>query len=186
MKEISIILNTIRTTISKFFKENNLIKNICRTVKIIPTIEDENVLFGCLLGDGHLTKITNKCKNSCFSYISSKYNHTKFVRDSLLNYSNKIRYRKTLDNRTNKEYISYRFTTILNEYFTELRNKWYPNGIKNIPDDLILTKSICLFWYIGDGHINQNYKMKSTSELILNTNSFIEKDIDKIVSQLII
>jgi hypothetical protein len=62
-----------------------------------------------------------------------------------------------------------------------LRKKWYPDGIKIIPNDLILTRTICLYWYIGDGGLIQNYKNETTSELILNTNSFSSQEIDNIL-----
>lgn len=31
------------------------------------------------------------------------------------------------------------------------RERWYPNGIKKVPDDIVLTKKTCLEWYLGDG-----------------------------------
>jgi hypothetical protein len=179
MEDISKILNTSRPTILKFLKENNLdTKNGGRTIKIIPTLDEEDILKGCLLGDGHLTKINS---NSCFSYGSSINNHTKMVYDSLKKYSHDVTVKNSYDKRTNKKYTSYYFKTILNEYFTDLRKKWYPDGIKIIPNDLILTRTICLYWYIGDGGLIQNYKNETTSELILNTNSFSSQEIDNIL-----
>lgn len=51
-----------------------------------------------------------------------------------------------------------------------LRKKWYPDGKKLVPRDLILTPRTLLHWYIGDGGVS--------SELYLHTQSFPLVDVN--------
>lgn len=176
---IAKLLKTSRITLTKFFKENNLERNNnCQTPKIIFTNKQIEVLTGCLLGDGHLSKIRS---NSYFSYTSSIENHVNLIYNEFNEYMNDIRFINYYDKRTNKIYYRYVTNSILNEKFTELRNIWYPNGIKIIPNDTKLTNISCLFWYIGDGGLVQNYKKENTSYLKLSTQCFTENDIDNIL-----
>lgn len=170
---------TTPITLTKFFNENNLPRNnISRTPKILLTNKQIEVLNGCLLGDGHLSKIRS---NSYFNYTSSIENHVKLINDEFNDYMNDIKYVSYFDARTNKTYNRYVVNSILNEKFTELRNKWYPNGTKIIPKDVKLTKTVCLFWYVGDGGLCQSYKNKSTSYLKLSTQCFSIDDIDNVL-----
>ncbi len=172
-------LNVSPITLTKFFKENNLERNNkSHTPKIIFTDRQIEVLTGCLLGDGHLSKIRS---NSYFSYTSNIENHIKFVYNEFNKYMNDIRFINYYDKRTNKTYYRYITNSILNETFTDLRQKWYPNGKKIIPNNIKLTSTVCLFWYIGDGGLIQNYKKKKTSYLKLSTQCFNEDDIDNIL-----
>lgn len=52
--------------------------------------------------------------------------------------------------------ISYTMVSSSYDYFKEQRARWYPNGIKNIPVDLILTPLTVKYWYYGDGGLNYN------------------------------
>jgi hypothetical protein len=178
LENISLILNTTRITLRKFFKEHQLkILSRCSD-KIFFTDKQFEIMNGCLLGDGC---VTNNGKYHHFVYGSSIKNHTNLVYEQFKEISNKIKENKSFDERTNKIYISYRFTSILNKTFTELKNKWYQNNKKIIPDDLKLTKSVCLYWYIGDGSLAQAYNKKETSYLKLSTNCFTIEDIDNIL-----
>lgn len=48
----------------------------------------------------------------------------------------------------------YELTTRRLPYFTELREKWYPNGEKRFPEDIKLTSKSAKMWYCGDGGVN--------------------------------
>lgn len=177
--KIAKILNTTPITLTKFFNENNLSRNNkSRTPVIILTEKQNEVLNGCLLGDGHLTKINS---NSNFCYTSSIENHVKLVYNEFKNYMNDIKFVSFFDKRTTKTYYRYVVRSILNERFTDLRYKWYPNGKKIIPNNIKLTNITCLFWYVGDGGLVQNYVKKETSYLKLSTQSFTANDIDTIL-----
>jgi len=132
------------------------------------------------LGDGHLTKITKKCKNSSFAYGNKIKEHCDYIAEFLKNILSKANEEKSskinrIDKRTGKEYIMYLIRTILNKSFTELREKWYSDK-KHTPYDLILTPLICLIWYIGDGSLN-----KDGQNIKLSTHCFDKIELEKII-----
>ncbi len=143
------------------------------------------VINGALLGDGMIEKKQPHPKkhNSNFKYCSSMKQHVIFISSFFKNIltdgtKNTAEYSYT-DKRTNKTYHNFNIRTKTDILFTNLRKKWYPNHIKIIPNDLILTPLSCLIWYIGDGHLfNQNNR---TNEIRLCTNNFKKSDLEKII-----
>ena len=143
------------------------------------TKEMNDILKGALLGDGHL----RKCGvNANFYYCSKSYQHVEFVCDKFMQYctGQGIRYRNRYDKRTNKCYECYEFSSISSPTFTEEHDKWYKDGIKHIPDDLILTPLMCKIWYLGDGSLI-NVKNANYQRLCLYTNAFLKDEIEKIL-----
>lgn len=61
--------------------------------------------------------------------------------------------------------------------FSKLRDKWYPEGKKIIPDEIELSPMTLANWYCGDGS-NTRYSC------ILYTNGFSEKGVQKLCSRL--
>jgi len=174
-------MNTTRITLTKFMREHDININSNRKSEnpiIKLSNEQMEILNGCLLGDGHLTKSK---VNSSFNYLSSIRNHTDLIYSQFSEFGGNVKRKETYDKRTLKTYISYRFLTKTNETFTKLRNIWYPQGIKIVPKNLKLTKLTCLYWYIGDGSLSQNYEKKETLYLKLSTNNFTSNDIDNIL-----
>ena len=180
---------------SRFFKihqdtiKNNLIKYKIPIISdrrhrnkcLVFSKKEKEFISGCLLGDAHISRA--KGKSSEFRYNSSHKDHTFFIYKFLAKFS-APKYKKgpvkvlKWDRRTKKEYTSYKFRTISNISFFDLRNKWYPDEIKKIPEKLILTHLTCLLWYIGDGGI---LKGKRTQEIKLSTHCFNKTDIEKIL-----
>jgi hypothetical protein len=145
----------------------------------------EQVLIGALLGDGHLAlhKIKGKVAgNSQFRYLTSLKDHTQYIAsfftNILTNETKNIKQSSFFDKRTNKTYVRYTMKTIDNIFFTELRKKWYPYGIKVIPPDLKLNSLLCLIWYLGDGDIS---KSKRSCFIKLSTHCFKISDIKSIL-----
>lgn len=117
--------------------------------------EQEEHLIGSLLGDANLYKYKNQInagisigrKTSDIEYLKYQYELYKSF------CSNGIYERKYLDKRTNKFYsISY-FRTVACPVFSVYREKWYPKGIKIIPNDIVLTPTICAIWFCDDGSV---------------------------------
>jgi hypothetical protein len=130
---------------------------------------------GCLLGDGHLRKLP-KNKNACFTYTSVHLEHIEYVFNIFKDYCNiGVRKCSYLDKRTNKIYSRYYFSTKYLPVFTLLYEKWYRNKVKIIPEDLLLTKQVCLLWYLGDGH------KRNDNRIYLCTDSFSKNDIEIIL-----
>lgn len=138
---------------------------------------------GCLLGDGHISRNTN-CKSSYFGYCSSEYEHVEYVwkqlkRLSTPRYENGPVKSTTYLKKTGKTYTTYSIRTRSNITFYNLRKKWYPDGVKIVPNDLNLSTNIIRFWYIGDGSLDKQY-----GYIKLCTDSFNEESINLLNEQL--
>lgn len=130
----------------------------------------QNVIAGCLLGDGHL-ELPRNGKNASFSYASSSKEHVKYVHSFFIDYCNdnykKIKRREIYDKRTDKTYVNYSFRTKALPIFTEQHKRFYTNQVKIVPNDIVLNKDLLRLWYIGDGELEKNY-----GYIKLHTNSF--------------
>lgn len=140
-----------------------------------------DTLRGALLGDGSLVLHKNGV-NALFSYVSKSRQHVEFIAKDFIDYSTDkcINEKDRFDKRTEKYYHRVSFHTIVSGTFTEEYNKWYINGVKHIPKDLILTPHMCLCWYIGDGCLRNN-KKNNTQEIVLCTNCFELNEIETIL-----
>jgi len=56
--------------------------------------------------------------------------------------------------------------------FLPIRQQFYPEGVKVIPEDLRLTPTVCLYWFLGDGNRTRKAGLR------LATNCFTAADID--------
>lgn len=140
-----------------------------------------NKLCGALLGDGSLIKCKNGI-NAQFTYVSKSKQHVEFVCKDFMEYSYKegIKKYEYIDKRTKKQYFRYTFRTITDQGFTAEYYRWYKNGIKHIPEDLILNPLICLIWYIGDGSICNSSKNNSQC-IKIATNCFDKNEQERIL-----
>lgn len=68
--------------------------------------------------------------------------------------------------------------TYTNKCFTKEYYKWYMNGGKHIPENIILTPLCCMVWYLGDGcicHSNRSEYIK------LSTHCFSKEEQEKLL-----
>jgi hypothetical protein len=148
----------------------------------------QNILNGCLLGDGSLVLHIN-AKNAYFSYISSQKEHCDFIAKNFLEFSKDTVYengsiqRQVYDKRTNKTYTTNVFRTRSLPCFTEIYYKWYKNKIKIVPHDLVLNKTICLYWYIGDGCLLKTNN--KSGDIKLATYAFSTNEVETLSNQLL-
>mgnify|MGYP003292196942 CR=1 FL=1 len=172
-KEFGVSVDTI-VRIKKEYKLEYKRKEM-RCERIDLTDIQKEVLNGCLLGDGCLN-IHKNGKNAIFSYTSKSKEMVEYVAGYFSNIPNNgISYSEYYDKRTNNLYSRYTFKTHVNSVFTEIYHKWYVNKIKIIPPDLILTPRVCLFWYLGDGCLNN----KTGYSLFFATNCFSKTNLEK-------
>ena len=147
--------------------------------KINFTEEQIQVLNGALIGDGCLY-LHKGGVNANFIYTSKSKQHVEFVCNYFKQYwsGEGIKYTTVYDKRTNKEYRRYAVKTYVNQSFTDEYNRWYPDGKKHLPKDIILTPLTCLIWYIGDGGICHSRR----SEYIkLSTHFYSKEDQENIL-----
>lgn len=139
-------------------------------------------LYGSLLGDGCLHKHSHGI-NSQFTYGSKSRQHVAFVADTFKDCLTKEGIKEVVyfDKRTNKEYTRYAVRTQLNPTFQYERERWYINGKKVIPADLILNPTICLLWYIGDGALCNT---ENHQHIQLSTDCFTYNEVQLLAEQL--
>lgn len=130
-----------------------------------------DILTGCLLGNGHLRK------NGIF-YIRLKESRLTYLKHlNKLLPSTKIS--EVIDKKYGKKYF-YFYST---EKFKEMYNLWYVNKQKVIPNNLKLTKESLAHWYAQDGFDSKkNYSLIYTSNFKKTEVEFLKnallKDLD--------
>lgn len=70
--------------------------------------------------------------------------------------------------------VIYGMNSRVNSYSTSERKRWYPEGKKIVPRDLILTPLAVKYWYYGDGSLS--YAHGETLEIHLATHGFTDDD----------
>ena len=136
--------------------------------QVVLTDGELQVVDGALLGDGYLSI---RKKTGHFAYTCHYRTVVENLKSQLGSIWMNIKQQSYADSRTNKRYTSYVGESRCYQIFTDLRSKWYPNGVKIVPRDIKLTPVVCYWWYLGDG------TSKSTS-LALCTNGFTADDVE--------
>jgi hypothetical protein len=63
----------------------------------------------------------------------------------------------------------YRFRTMASEKLNPIRDAWYTDGKKSIPDNFKLTPRKLKMWYVGDGSLRHKHKDRSCRVSISNS-----------------
>jgi len=100
------------------------------------------------------------------------------------------KFKETLED-IQKSFPSFRFSNIWkspkwnsyhfkSSYYKNLkaeRERWYPSGIKEVPDDIRITPSSCYWWFVGDGY-------QVDYGVMLCTDAYSQKSITKLIEKL--
>ena len=176
-EETAKILKVSRATVQRAIKIYNIEKNYREVIdSIIISDEAYNILYGSLLGDGHLVYVDKVNKEAYYraeqgakqkEYLYWKYD---FLKD-LCKCEPKecIRHEKVW---------SYYFQTRCHKDLTTLYSKFYTNKKKHIPHNFEteLNEMMLAVWYMDDGTYNHH------SELCVQ--GFSQVDIGRIISTL--
>ena len=170
-REIADIFLTCKGTVLNILKRSNIERRKSGKRPNIPILLKGNLLEivnGHLLGDGSIPEIKRanyifRLKNKYQDYVKFTVKILEPFYPIIVKWRNKVTKRLYYDLQT-KSLIS-----------PEFREKWYPNNIKTIPNDLILTPITCLYWYIDDGCLS------GCNNIILSTQSFLEENLEKTV-----
>jgi hypothetical protein len=153
------------------------IKKKSRNPPVSFTEKQTKILEGLLLSDGHIDA----------NYVSGRYTQGCKYSEFLEHIKNALPLRWSPlwhDKKWNCHHMKSRFTPNL----LETRKKWYPNGKKAVPKDLILSEETLLYWFLGDGSIRFQNRAKNpmskTFEIKLATDSFSKSDNIFLISQL--
>lgn len=166
-RQLTIFINTYK------------LKNIPRYNNMDITNEQEQIIIGSLLGDGHIGysgKLSKNCRLTIshsikqLEYLKFKYNILKSLCNKEISIKNRI------DNRFNN--ISHKMCTIKTKSLINLttyQNNWYINNKKHIfISDFEKIEALGLaIWFMDDGY-------HSNKSLIIATNSFIKDDLVKV------
>lgn len=123
--------------------------------KSTPTSRQQQILIGSLLGDmGLLIPKKGKHATGCFAHSLAQENYCKWMEYELSDFCTKGFYKEQYDKRTNKIYKSYFVHLKAGEYLTTLYHKFYINGKKIIPKDLLYTLDGLgvAVWFMDDGY----------------------------------
>ncbi len=182
-KKVAEILGCSVDTVARNIKEYNIKTHKCGSWMCHHNAclnqRDLEILNGAMLGDGCYIK-GKMSVNAQFAYLSKSEQHVQYVCSRFSKYSYKEGIKKSYynDKRTGKTYSRYSFRTVSDVGFTEEYNRWYIDGIKHIPKDLVLTPLTCLIWYLGDGGLING---KRSQEIKLATNCFDKDEINNIL-----
>lgn len=157
----------------------------CKVLSPLTDIQ-KDIIIGSLLGDGTVSKIKLRA-NSRFtkSQMLTKKSYLDWHFQQLNPYSQrfydiiskeKLFTQKdgTIGRKTDKErVIGCGFDTCRHPNITELRKKWYPEGIKKVPIDLELNPQRIAIWFFDDG--TNNVKQR---HVCLCTNAFTFEEVE--------
>ena len=131
----------------------------------------EAIIIGCLLGDGSMRCKTNALLEINHSVKQKAYVDWKYKKlRSLVSSPPKAR-------RGKGKRIAYRFTTRSLPKLTHFYRKFYRNGRKIIPNDLILHPLSLAVWFMDDG-------CKSYRAVYFNTQKFDNNSATKMINLL--
>jgi hypothetical protein len=136
---------------------------------------------GELLGDGCLQ--SSSIYSARFNYGSKYPEYIQYVSDILKSFGIKQGGKITKQYYKETNCYAYLYASLRYAELFSIYKKWYPDGKKIIPRDIILTPSICKQWYIGDGSLI--YREKGKSYIELATNGFSVSDVRWLVKELI-
>lgn len=132
------------------------------------TKDFEEIFDGLMLGDGSLRK-SPRSRNACFTYrgkhrsVALKYKIVFEANGFTFPPSNP---RHILTERCDGWEIGSR----IHGFFTKQYNRWYPQGKKIIPKDLIISPLTVKHWYYGDGGLAYHHHL--TRRVKFATNGF--------------
>lgn len=139
-----------------------------------------DILHGHLLGDGSVYRVNKNRSNCSYSHACKHKEYLEWIVSNTPIFNNpNIRGVSSYDKRTNKTYHRYHFRTASSIIYTNLRDLWYPQGKKILPNDVIINSRSLLRFYLDDGsyHPSGNY---------LATNDFNLSDLELLLDKIIL
>lgn len=142
--------------------------NLCtRKKNHLKIINNKDIIDGLLLGDGCIS-VKNGGLFAILNVSQTDRGLVEYLRDKICPEA-KINERKT------KRKTIYYFS-VTNSSLIPIRERWYPNGKKIVPKNLIFTPLMVLNWFMGDGSTSFT-KNKKQVNLTLSTESFTKEEV---------
>ena len=139
--------------------------------------KEKEILDGLILSDAHLTPTGTKGgKNSRLCFHLKYESFCDLIMNGLQCFHWKKKFMLRFDSRTQKFYNQWSLESRVHPYLTTQRTRWYIKNTKIVPKDLILTKNVLLWWYLGDGCLERKKARPNSRRIILSTNCFTKND----------
>lgn len=152
---------------------NHIVPDISRCVQQI------DLLDGHLLGDASIVNPKpRKPNSSCRIVQACKHpEYIQYLTDTMAVYCNKpVKSAYVYDKRTQKSYPRNWIQSPATQWLAHQRKRWYPNGKKLLPDDIVITQELLLRFFLDDGTSG------TTGGLYLATDDFPAKDTERLAS----
>ena len=136
--------------------------------------EQKSILFGTILGDGYLQKTGKKNARLRLEHGKKQKEYLLWKVKKLGNlFQGKAKYIERIHPISKRKYSYWRHQSQSTPYLGKIRNKFYPEGRKKIPNDLehYLNPLMLAVWYMDDGYY---YKRDHCSYLYLGNVSIEE------------
>jgi LAGLIDADG DNA endonuclease family protein len=145
------------------------------------TQQQEEILTGLMLGDGHL------CLNGISAYLTvvraiKDKEYLEYEADIFFKFLTKshqeigLKQRSHYKKEYNKTYIDVFFNTSNNPVFLAHQEKWYRNCVKIVPSDLKLTSTTVAHWIADDAYLTTN-KLPYRFAMSLSTHGFTKDEV---------
>jgi hypothetical protein len=134
-----------------------------------------SIIIGSLLGDGYLRIVSGR-KNALFE-VNHSYSQKEYV-DWKFNMLNSICRSGPKMRHGNGGRVAYRFNTRQNNELTGLHRKFYEEGKKVVPKELLLDPISLAVWFMDDGSWCRE------SDVYLNTQQFCNEDQERCMEML--
>jgi hypothetical protein len=154
--------------------------------KVLEPVQASEILDGVLLSDGGIY-LQKGHKNPHFSIGLSENIHLDWlneIKTALITLGVNVSetYPALYDCCSHgKGYVKAAVTSSETELLEQSYERWYDNGIKVVPCDLILTPLTVAHWFMGDG--SSCYAGMSI-QTRLHTNKFLDEEVSKLLSLL--
>lgn len=129
---------------------------------------EQQVLDGLLLSDGCMSETSRISSRLTFGF---KFRETC---EDIFKALPSVNFSPIWENKG--KYIAYHSKSNYYSNFLDEHKRWYVNGVKIIPNDLVLTPTVCYWWFIGDGSVN-------APNLYLATNCFSLDDLNLVIKK---
>ena len=182
MPQLALIYGVAHQSIDKLLKKNKVQKRSKKeslSIRFANYSKVSNELLekinGWLLGDGSV--YWRDSSQASFEHGSKHFEYVEYIKNCFAKENIKCNVRKIFSKKA-KTYF-WLLTTQRTIQFKELRDKWYPLGIKIIPQDLKITPSVMKFWIMDDGSLD-----KIDNILSLHTCAFKTEECHKLIEKI--
>jgi hypothetical protein len=146
------------------------------------SLEHIELIDGLMLGDGFIG-ISKGCITPRLILTNTTQNWISLIQKALpfrwglYERAGCVLARSKNDARTTNAKTSYHLTSFADRAFIPIYKRWYPDGKKIVPPDIVLTPLSTKHWFFGDGSTYRD-KIRNSINLKLSTNGFTKQEVE--------